>query len=97
MLLFLVGCSAAVEPTGLSFKARAGDPCTKCDTCTTTAHTCVCDTCTDYAYDADAKVMLVCSDRGWTVYKKCPGGVSVSCTDGGYKSSCLDESGKEVP
>ena len=94
----VAGCASADGDPSVPLDAKAGQACTPCDTCSSTAKSCVCVTCTDYARDVAAKQLLVCTSTGWTVYKKCPGGVSVSCTSSGtYRNSCLDESGKEVP
>ena len=93
-----VGCASDEAGPQVVLDAKAGQPCTPCATCSTTAKSCVCVTCTDYARDVEAKVLLACTSSGWTVYKKCPGGVSVTCTSSGtYRNSCLDETGKEVP
>jgi hypothetical protein len=95
LLTQVAGCSSPEQKT-LSFDARAGEACEGCDTCKTSANTCVCNTCTDFAQDAAAKTMLVCTRGLWTVYRSCPGGVSVKCASGGYVTSCLDANGKEI-
>lgn len=92
----LAGCSSP-EPA-LSLDAKAGAVCQDCTACTSTTSSCVCHTCTNRAQDTQAKVLLSCSGGVWTVLRKCPGGVSVSCTSSAaYAISCLDESGKPVP
>jgi hypothetical protein len=96
--LTAIACSSPTSESTVSLEARVGDPCKLCDSCRTTVPSCVCSTCTDYARDAEAKNLLVCTTSGWSVYKKCPGGVSLTCTTSHtYRTSCLDDKGNEVP
>jgi len=86
------GCSS--EGSNLKFTAAVGEDCRDCSRCSSIVNSCVCDTCTDYAVDATQRQLLVCTGI-WEVYKKCPGGVSVSCSDNGYNLACLDENGNK--
>ena len=97
MLGIFVACGAEKHDVKLS--GHAGESCSSCsDSCLEDiAASCECDTCTKFGYDEGAGVLLDCTSGVWSTRKRCPGGGSVQCRQSGYKISCLDEAGNELP
>lgn len=91
----LWGCIERKEE--LDMTASVGEPCDDCSSCTSIVHSCVCETCTYFAREEGGTHLLQCGNGYWVAGNDCPGGLSLECTESGYRVSCLDEDGNEVP